>query len=891
MLCSGLFLPSFASAQEAEAGMDELAMEEVVVTGMRNSLKKSIDYKKNSSTVVDAITAEDIGKFPDQNIAESLQRITGVTIDRSGGEGQLLTVRGMGPEFNSTLLNGRTLATTSGGRAFSFDIMASELVSGAEVHKTQSAYLQEGSIGATVNIKTLKPMDFPGFQAVGSVKGLYDGMTGKVKPQVSGLISDTFADDTFGVLASFSYYNRESRYDKANTAYYRKYDSVEIDGQTYSDIYFPRNYDQIAQTETRERLSGTLVLQYRPTDDVEITADALYSKLDVQYRQDVFPHWFTTGTAKNPVFDDNNTVVKADFEGTFVESLVRQSDAKNELIAGGFNVDWDVSENWKMIFDVSVSKAESDPKKGWSDTVIGRPGDFSYDRSAGDLVPTMGYSNFDESDPLTAGWGSLQGTRIEDEVLEAKFDNNYFIEDAGPLVKVGFGGMFSNRTLGSTYGETEYPLPWIFADNSSRIVLPTSMFHPYDADGFLSGASGSPTETWPTYDSDEFLNFLLSEEAISQLDDPEPIRELIARTGGFTMIPDPAAYEVNEKVKALYVDVHLEGDVADMPWSVVAGLRYVETKSKSIGQQVALLDLIPAPTTPGEVIAIRSDDYVPVEVKNTYHDFLPSLNAKLNMTDNVIARFAFSKSLTRPELDEMSPLTSYSGGSLDNLTGSGSNPKLSPYLSTNFDLSLEWYYSDASYVAVSGFHKDIDGYIGSSEVSETVVLTSGTYNYEISRPVNLHSTKIKGIEVAAQHMFTSLPSPFDGLGIMANATFLDSSSSTDVEGEKLPLIGLSDSQNLILFYEKGPFQARIAYNNRDRFMQQKPLSYRDGHYVDDYHQIDITASYDIDDNFTVFFEGINITNELYITTAEYKNQIIEVIENGPRYSIGIRGKF
>ncbi|WP_308910868.1 TonB-dependent receptor [Pseudokordiimonas caeni] len=880
----------YQAASAQDAGSDEPAFEEIVVTGLRASLINSVGVKRDADVVVDAITAEDIGKFPDQNVAESLQRITGVTIDRSGGEGQLLTVRGMGPEFNAVLLNGRTLATTSGGRAFNFDILASELINGAEVFKTQSAELQEGAIGATVNITTLKPLSFPGFQAVGSTKALYDGMTEKVRPQFSGLISNTFADDTFGVLASFSYYNRKSRYDQANTASYFK-TTDDLDGVNYGEVYFPRNYDQIAQTEARERISGTLVLQYRPTDTLEVTVDGIYSRLDLDYRQDVLPHWFETGTIRNPVLDENNTVVKADFEGTFVETLVRQSSSRDDLLGGGLNVDWQVNDRWNMVVDVSKSRAESDPKQGYSDTVAGRPGDFSYDRSSGDLVPTITYAAFDENAPLTAGWASLQGTQIKDEVLEAKVDNSYEFSD-GLLSEIRFGGHYSDRTLGSTWGETEYPLPWIFGDNSTRVVLPMSLFRTYDSDGFLSGASGSPTQSWLTFNSDELFAFLTSEEALSQLDDPDPIRELIARTGGFDMVADPAAYKVNEELMSLYADAHLEGELGSMPWSAVLGLRYVRTASTSIGRQVALVDLINVdPSKPNQVVAIESDDYVPVRVKNTYSDFLPSINAKLDIRDNLIGRLAWSKSLTRPELDQMSPLTSYSGGEIGQLTASGSNPLLMPYKSNNFDASLEWYYSEGSYVALAGFYKDVDGYLGTGEVKESVTVPSGTYEYEVSRPINLDSTKIKGLEIAVQHMFTSLPSPFDGIGITANMTFVDSSSSTDVPGEKLPLIGLSNSQNLILFYEKGPLSFRIAYNNRDRFLQSKPRSNRDGHYVDDYYQVDVSASYAINDNFSIFLEGINVTNELYIKNAEFKNQTLEVTETGPRYTVGIRGKF
>ncbi len=888
MLNLGVSGITWADANQAEEEQAEKDTEVITVTGIRGSLINSVGIKQDSGNVVDAISAEDIGKFPDQNVAESLQRITGVSIDRSGGEGQLITVRGMGPEFNSVLLNGRTLATTSGGRAFSFDILASELINGAEVHKTQSAALQEGAIGATVDISTVKPLDFPGFKAVGSVKGLYDDMTGKMSPQFSGLISSTFDDDKFGVLASFSHYKRESRYDEANTAYYYKTED-DLDGQNYGEIYFPQNYDQIAQTETRERNSGTLVLQYKPTKDVTVTADALYSDYNVQYRQDVFPMWFETGNVRNPVIDENNTLVKADFVDSFIETLVRQSDADNKLKAFGLNLDWQVTDNWGLTADINTSKAEHDPGKGWSDVVAGRPGEYNYDRTSGDLVPTMTFENFKDGDVLTAGWASLQGTRVEDEVLEAKIDNDVYVE-MGPLVKIGFGLHYSDRTLGSTYAETENPLPWTYADNSSRIPLPADMLWTYNADGFLSGGSGNPTEFWPTLNSDDLFAFLGTDEAISQLDDPELVRAIFSRAG-FGIVDDPTAYEVNEELKSLYTDFYFEGEVNEMPWSVIAGVRYVKTDSTSKGNQVALLDLIESNEKPGEVRAITSDDYVAVEVGHSYSNVLPSLNSKLEITDELIARFAWSKSLTRPELAEMSPLASYGDGPIDQLFGSGSNPKLNPFESTNLDLTLEWYYQEGSYAAIAAFTKDVDGYLGSGETEETVTVPSGTYTYKMSRPINEDNTKIDGYEVAVQHMFTSLPAPFDGLGVIANMTFVDSESTADEGAEKLPLIGLSDSQNLILFYEKDEIQFRIAYNNRDRFMQSKPQTWRDGHYVDDYKQVDISGSYDLNENLTVFFEGINITNELYIKNAEYANQTLTVTETGPRYSVGIRGKF
>jgi len=879
------------AAELTEEEAKEKEVEVITVSGIRGSLIKSQDIKMSANNVVDAITAEDIGKFPDQNVAESLQRITGVSIDRKGGEGQLITVRGMGPEFTSVLLNRRTLATTSGGRAFSFDILASELISGAEVHKTQSANLQEGAIGATVNVTTLKPFDISGFKATGSVKAQYDDMTGDSKPQFSGLVSNTSDDEKFGALFSFAHSERKSRYDSANTAYYWHTDLTMDDGTYYDDVYFPQNYDQIAQTEDRTRTGATAVFQYKPSEELTLTTDLLYSKYDVEYRQDILAHWFTKGQLTDVELDENGTLVKLSMgKGSNSDVMVRQSATSNELKAFGFNADWDVRDNLNLNFDLSFSEAESDPKKGSTDTVASRPGDYTYDRSSGAQLPELTFDRTSSASGLKAGWAERFGHVRKDDVLEVKVDGEWTV-DHGALAKIGFGAMISDRTLSSKKSRTTRPMPWLWGDNSNAIMLPESMFSTYDADGFLSGGSGSPEQSWLTFNSEDFFDYLTSPEVVAQMDDPEYAQQLITDNAGFMMHQVPWTYEINEELKAIYTDFYFDGELSEMPWSITTGIRYVETTSNAKGFSVPLLDLEPSTSKPGFVNAIEGDDYAPLTVKHTYDNWLPSLNAKIEVADDLIARFGYSKSITRPELDEMSPESGYGGGDITNLTGWGSNPKLKPFESTNVDLALEWYYDEGSYAAVAMFTKDVDGYLASEEVEETVTVPSGTYNFKVSRPVNSDKAEIEGFEVAVQHMFTSLPGPFDGLGIIVNKTFVDSESTADDQEQPLPLIGLGDSSNLILFYEKDALQLRIAYNMRDRFMQSKPRSWRDGHYVNDFAQVDISGSYDINENFTVFFEGINVTNELYETTAQYANQFLDITETGARYSFGIRGTF
>ena len=857
-----------------------------------------MDTKREAKTFIDAITAEDIGKFPDQNVAESLQRIAGVAIDREGGEGQLVSVRGLGSEFNTTLLNGRSLASISGGRGFSFDVIASELISGAQVHKTQSASMVEGASGATINLDSFKPLDIKGFRAVGSAKALHDRMTDTTKPQISGLISNTFADETFGVLFSFSSTDREYRSDQAQNGGFLKndlsFEDPDNPGQMIeiADVFMPRNYDQIAKLETRERTGGTLVFQYKPVEDITLTADYLVSKYDVGYTEHTLAHWFDTDWLAGASIDSNRTAVMLDFlgdRGAKTDYLNRESNRPTETKLYGFNMEWNASSDLQLAADIYRSTAVSDNFDGWTDTVVGVRNDYSYDNSTSAPLPTLTFQEQLDANNLLGGWGERGGSYISDEITDAKLSGEWDV-NVGPLVSISFGASSSERELTTRNGSTPWPLVCLlgcFGD----ITMPASMFNLYDADGFLSAVDGNPVQQWLTFSSAEFFDFAASEEAISQFsaEDQVWIREAIAGNPNFTAEERTwnNNFVVKEEVTSFYTDFFLEQD----NWSALLGLRYINNKTTGIGTQFYLIDLEPSVTDPNTLGGVYSDDTLPIDLQSEYSKVLPSLNLKVDLADDWVTRFAYSESMTRPDIGRMSPRTSYNDGHIDDLTGSGGNPGLKPYESKNYDLSLEWYYSEASYASIAYYEKRIDGYIEDRESLETLTLPSGTYTYTISRPFNVHSAKITGQELIVQHMFDSLPEPFDGLGIILNMTFVDGESTED-EPNKPFQVGLGDSQNLILFYEKNDFQARIAYNNRDEFFQYwRGGSYQHPVYVKDYAQIDVSASYDVSESFQIFFEGINVTNETYEKRATFENQMMSITETGPRYAIGARVSF
>ena len=291
-----------AVAQEApeNEAQNVKELQTVVVTGIRKSLEQAVDKKRNATGLIDAIAAEDLGKFPDQNIAESLQRVPGITIDRNGGEGQFVTVRGFGPSFNTVLVNGRRIASETGNREFSFDLFPSELITGADVYKSGVAHLAEGGIGSTINLSTARPLDSKGQKIVLSARALQDDNSGSTSPQLFGLYSNTFADDRFGVLVSASHQERESVVQTYNNRGWNSVDpaslgaGVTLNGNTNAQRIFVAQNLQLGETEQkRERTNIQAVVQFEPTPDVVMTLDGMYNDFELTSESRFLNNWFS----------------------------------------------------------------------------------------------------------------------------------------------------------------------------------------------------------------------------------------------------------------------------------------------------------------------------------------------------------------------------------------------------------------------------------------------------------------------------------------------------------------------------------------------------------------------------------------------------------------------
>ena len=922
--------------QESEGKAAEI----IEIRGIRGALGRAMDSKREAGGVVDSISAEDIGKFPDTNLAESLQRITGVSIDRSGGEGQLITVRGFGPEFNTVLVNGRQMASENQSRAFSFDTIASELVRSLDVHKTSSATMQSGGIGSTVNVNTARPFAIGGFKVAGSVKGIYDENSEQTSPQLSGLISNTFADSTFGALLAVSHQQRDTRLNQAQIDGWLENvgvpNPITQNGQAYSgNIFSPRNYDHKVTTEERTRTNANLVLQYAPTDKLVITADALYSDFDIKADTTSYGHWFTAPNlegfdgAAGPVVDANGTVIDLYQEvGLATDMHAKKFDRLTNSVSLGLNADWDVNNNLNMKFDFSHSSAEREPNNGRGDqlSLIGYANRVRF-QVDNNILPYA--SQFAEANAnIYSGQQELNGTAyqagvtpdgvsnlldpansrahvmlrrgwaVKDSINQLRWDGVWNEDALSGLTKVKFGLSYSTETKNLDRWDNEgvgihctfcgYP------DSPDMAAFPQYVFNA--GSDFLSGVSGSgrmPT-SWLAHDGE--ANFAFLEQYAASL----------GNNISFDAVKRNKSYEVTEDTTSLYLEMDFEGELAGMPLTSTAGVRYERTSVGVDGTDAPVTGLTILDET--EMLA-QFGNASPINESARYEAILPNFSVKLEISDDVVARFAASQTLTRPTLESMSPVTvigtTRQGGDLTSTSG---NPELEPFTSTNLDLSLEWYYDTASYMSVGYFRKNVANFIVNTTEDRTFTLDNGslltdpstgidsgapdsndaTAVFTNTLPNNGESAIVDGFELALQHSFDS------GFGLMVNATLVGSNAELDPAdiSQVFALTGLSDSYNLVGFYEQGPFQARIAYNWRDQFVQSLTQSNGDGVViVEDYAQIDATASYDLTDNLTVVIEGINLTNEYVHKRGRFSNQLLLIEDSGRRIAFGVRGTF
>lgn len=933
--------PSVAQTQAPAAGTSQDSQtdvgntDEIIVTGLRGSLQRNLDLKRESSGVVDVISAEDIGKFPDSNVAASLQRLPGVSIQRSGSRGEPtgITVRGFGGDFNTTLYDGRRISTATGGRQIDFSTVGVDFIGQLSVMKTPDVSVASSSIGATVDIKFPNAFDHPGFRMAATASGSIQDRADKIVPTGGLLISNTFAGDTLGVLADVIYTRRDTG---TNRVYVSGWPggnfapcqltaactTQQLANKTLPG-WFPQQYGAEQQRVRDERVDARISLQYHPSEELMVTLDNNFSRQNITQNNYAFGVWFNQGDLRNVTLDKNGTAVDFTQTGTptdFTAALNKQILQTNQT---GLNLKFSASDNLTLEADAAYAKSWLNP----GDTIGSQNGDIGYGGTLSNVLrfnvtgdskdsfPTI--SNFGPAGNA-AGWANTavigshvtvnQTQKNTDDLAQFRAaatwkQDNLTLKAGGQFYQDTFNfrnqSTFTNNFwqayagYGAPSGRTTgiAPLPASLYNGSISLnnfipgfggALPPSVFifSPVAYQQYLTGLGNPQAKNIPGYNYGSVTGF----------------------TGTFDEAVDPGSLlRVRERTWSLFLSASFKADVAGMPFTLNAGVRNETTNLTATGQG-RLPTLIVTSTADPTLLSVPTYTNIQgVTNKSSYSYLLPSFDAKLELTKNLILRVDASRTLTRPTLNLLNPVLNVgSGQRVGALSASGGNPNLKPYLADNFDIGAEWYYQRNSYLSVGFFLKNVSNFIVGGVTRQSIngvidPTTGQLASFAVSQQVNGPDATVRGVELALQHVFGN-----SGFGFQANATLVDTNRPYDdknLSQTGFAVTGLANSANFVGFYDKGGFQIRAALNWRDKYLLQFGQNQNTGSFgaeptfVNQSFQVDLTTSYDVSKNLSVFAEALNLNNNQQSTHGRYSNQLLDVFDYGRRYTAGVRYRF
>jgi len=900
-----LALSAGAAAQQQSEAPSATNLDTVNVTGYRASVEKALDIKRSESGVVDAIVAEDIGKFPDLNLAESLQRIPGVVITREAGEGRNISVRGLGPDFTRVRINGMEALTTVGagdqsggtnrGRGFDFNVFASDLFSQLIVRKTASADIEEGSLGATVDLRTARPFDYDGFTFAASGQASYNGMAEKADPRLSALISNTFADGTFGALLSVAYSERQALEEGSNTGRWANGPSngnfsaaSPFTAARAADVFHPRFPRYVQMEHEQKRLGVTGSLQWKPSDATEISLDALYSKIDAtrdeQYIEAIS---FSRGTSTTPrLVGKPSTIVKngeirdnallyGEFDNVDIRTENRHDEWSTEFKQLSLNGQHRFGDDFTLSGKVGISRSKHENPV--QTTVIMDKYDvkgYSYDYRGNSRFPVINYG-IDPTDP--SGW-ELAEIRLRPQYVDNDFDTGQldFNWNISPGFRLKGGVLAKDYTFKTTElrRASELAVP-TFADGTK--IVPVDL----TSQAGLKGIQGSPSN-WVVPDLD----------AIAEQFD------IYSNSGTFAVAPRANnVRSVEEKDRGAWLMGEFSTELGSLPLSGNFGVRYVRTKQSSTG--LSTLSTGTAQTT----------------VSRSYDDTLPSFNLVAEVTPDFLIRLGAAKVMSRPGLGSLTPgaTVAVAGGAR---TISSGNPTLDPIRATNVDLGFEWYFAEGAMAGIGLFYKDIESFVqttrevrpfSDSGLPESLLAGTGASasdDFTYTRPVNTPGGELHGVEANYTQPFSFLPGKWSNLGVQLNYTWVESKiqylNSAGQPVMKTDLTGLSKSSwNATLFYEGETFAGRVSATNRDDYLTQAP-GQETGFNLDGYHGmtgttvIDASIRYKISEQLELSLEGINLTNEAsdeWVYSPLTGRLPLQYTETGRQFLLGVRYKF
>jgi len=953
-----LAAPAFAQDATTGESEDEVTnLDQVVVTGIRASVIRAQDIKRDADTFVDSVTAQDIGALPDRSITETLSRIPGVTIDRFlavgdpehfSAEGNGVQVRGM-TQVRSEL-NGRDSFSASGGRGLSFQDVPSELMAGVDVYKNQTAEMIEGGLGGTVDLRTRLPFDFEGEKLAASFSVNNGDFADKTSPSASVLYSNrwnTGAGD-FGILVDVARSDLATRTDGMFVRPFFNNSNSDVDGDgAGDDVWVPRGADWRTLNYDRKRSGAYLAMQWSPSDDIEVVATAFQSKYNELWNEDAIfvdndPTQVGLDTSQPYELDGNvfrsGRIIQPG--GVPMGTDIRASDRHSKTTDFSAGLKWAVNDKVELSTDLQYIKA--DTKSLDSTVALGLLMPYIDVDLTGSL-PSIGVDQQFTANPDNYYWGFTMDHQDDNEAeqktwradLKYSFDSGFFRS-----IK---GGVRTTRrdatSIDTGYNWAAVIQPWMqWWQLPGGVPLPgldlndqinSSLTHLNEFNNFYRGKASTPGGFYAPVLSTA-LGFPESYQAIHAA-----AEQFYINPGGFTpytpMIPGPQHTNVQEEsTNGGYLMLNFGLD--DVAFDGNVGVRVVRTENSAKGYLVY----------PNQIYApfLGAGESEPITAENSYTDVLPSLNMRWEAFTDVIFRFAASKAIARPNFSDMQAYQILNASRRDfddagnecpdvpvasieclDLTGSSyDNPYLEPMKANQFDLSAEWYFDpDHGGMAwINLFHKDIKDYFRRQTQQVPFPGADGnTYDYLISRPVNVGTARIQGAELGWNQFFDFLPGAFSGLGMSANYTYIDSSTDVpnnidvqpvDTDGSTfgdLPADGLSkNAYNVAVFYERGPWQVRMAYNWRSKYLLSVgPTGYNGDNnsivwklpvYSDDYGQLDGSIFYRVSDNVQFGLEMNNLNNAEQRTIMDQNaagSRVTSWYVNDRRYAATIRLTF
>lgn len=881
---------SFAQEENVDANLEEV----IVVGKYQASLQSALERKRGSASVIEAISAEDIGQLPDVSITESLARLPGVAQDRDRGNGSQISIRGMGGQLGLTTLNGREVATVEEDRNIRYDQFPSELINAAQVYKTPQAKIAEGGVSGTVNLETISPLDYDERVIAVNLRGssyslgkdIDDAAGGGIGTRYSVSYIDKFADDTLGVAIGIAGQNQPIATQRAELWNYGDtWHNTQWNDEEGKNFNAPWGGSALVRGGEDSRVGGMAVVQWEPTENFALSYDFFYSQLDISEEQrgfdfnidpDYARQWdINDSVATQFTNSDENAedVLSAHVGLSSLRSLNEKFTQTDDLMSHGLTADWFVG-GWNLVGAVSHSATNRD--RMWqsvrtvntSENLGGTFGANSDDRMTFALD-----TGIDLTDPAQNRVDNLTVNPLsvgEDAITAIEFSAERELN----------GSFFSSFEVGARVSERvkkQDAQTWDqFVVNNWDVAL---------TDEFIIDAGAksywSDLPDYLTIDREAVIDYYFG-----SIENPTPgdNDDLLA------------SWEVSEDIQSAYVQLNIDTQLGSIPMRGNVGVRAVTTTTGTKGYQVLSASTwVEEPVGSGVWVEVLPSAEQ-VETEHSYDDFLPSVNLAFELRDDLVLRLGAAKTIARAPLDFLSPAVDIGQDQWAPNPGESAsgNPYLEPFRATQGDTTLEWYFGDSNSIAATLYYKDMESYIARQAGAESITV-DGT-DYLLSLPVNGSGGYIKGYEISYQQAFDFLPGPFSGLGVYANYANTSSNieQGTPLNATPFGLTGLSeDVGTFTLWHYLNGFESRLSYNYRSEFQRdisrvagEEGVNAAEGY-------MDLAFSYELNENVKLMLQVQNLTDEpykVYGLESNNPNHINKFEEFGQRYSFGISWK-